>query len=442
MARIAFGGFEIGAFQPDEIVLTGSNAVAYTTTPADLHRDLAGNGGNRALRGDGTAGGAGTAYRQIPSRYPIVEGWYRFSVCPFFVLNIGGAGAGPRMLLTQGVQTQIEVIFVSDASLPDVGVIKVYRGRNGAAGSALIGTSVAGLFAFDRYLNVEIHVRIHPTTGFVRIYVDDPGTYTTPTYAVNNVNTQFSATRELNSIGWGGRFNLTLFDDWCINSISLAATGITGTFQQGEIITGGTSGASATFYSRQNGSLVLELWNGIAFSDGEIVTGDTSGATATVFAPNPAYAFGLEPQSWAPGEGFTVLRTPTGAGETSDWSNSGATAPSTNWTYVNTVPPNTATFLTTTTPGAQELYTKAPLPSSAFTINGVLTYVYGSRDGAGLPYIIPVLNIGLTDYPGIDNLLPTNTGGVFSPWLLSPASGIQFTVSEINALQFGFRSGT
>jgi len=57
-------------------------------------------------------------------------------------------------------------------------------------------------------------------------------------------------------------------------------TSVTGTFQAGETITGGTSGTTATVRSVDGGTLWLESDDG-SFTNGETITGGTSGATGT-----------------------------------------------------------------------------------------------------------------------------------------------------------------
>lgn len=66
----------------------------------------------------------------------------------------------------------------------------------------------------------------------------------------------------------------------------LPARKIVGTFTEGETVTGGTSGATATasFVSSRYSVLMASSVSG-TFSEGETITGGTSGATARVYAP-------------------------------------------------------------------------------------------------------------------------------------------------------------
>lgn len=60
-------------------------------------------------------------------------------------------------------------------------------------------------------------------------------------------------------------------------------TSVTGIFQEGEIITGGTSGATSTIIDiPTNDTLSISNAFGGSFQDGETITGSTSGATATI----------------------------------------------------------------------------------------------------------------------------------------------------------------
>lgn len=66
------------------------------------------------------------------------------------------------------------------------------------------------------------------------------------------------------------------------DEVTLTLNDLVGTFQDGEIITGGTSGATATieYINKQSVSeIFISNWN---FLKGETITGGTSGATATV----------------------------------------------------------------------------------------------------------------------------------------------------------------
>lgn len=75
------------------------------------------------------------------------------------------------------------------------------------------------------------------------------------------------------------------------NGIAMAVTGVTGTFQVGETITGDTSGAKARITRVSGATLYVTAYQS-SFSAGETLTGGTSGATAT--GPTPA----VSPFAW------------------------------------------------------------------------------------------------------------------------------------------------
>jgi hypothetical protein len=68
-------------------------------------------------------------------------------------------------------------------------------------------------------------------------------------------------------------------------------TSVSGTFQVGETVVGGTSGARTTVLAVNTNELEVRFWvcdandEDDAFSDGETITGQTSGATATLDTP-------------------------------------------------------------------------------------------------------------------------------------------------------------
>lgn len=77
--------------------------------------------------------------------------------------------------------------------------------------------------------------------------------------------------------------------DTMFYSVKLDISSITGTFQKGEVITGGTSGATAVVASIYPSFLLLVNISDIPFQVAETVTGGLSGATATVDVVNFDY---------------------------------------------------------------------------------------------------------------------------------------------------------
>ena len=65
---------------------------------------------------------------------------------------------------------------------------------------------------------------------------------------------------------------------------TIAFSGLSGTFQVGEIVTGGTSGASATIAKIDGAKLIYKVLkdDSLSFQANEGITGDTSGATAQI----------------------------------------------------------------------------------------------------------------------------------------------------------------
>jgi hypothetical protein len=132
-----------------------------------------------------------------------------------------------------------------------------------------------------------------------------------------------------------------------------------------------------------------------------------------------------------------VSRFPTGNGSYQEWSN-GA------FGIVDDQDATGADLAVSGTVGQRTTYTHA-----AFTALGateVLSCVKAAgafnRDVGGPQNINFMTRIGSTDYNGSDlplNVTQTRTGNM---WQISPASGIAWTVTELNAAHFGVRSRT
>ena len=126
---------------------------------------------------------------------------------------------------------------------------------------------------------------------------------------------------------------------------------------------------------------------------------------------------------------------PSGAGGNTQWTPlSGA-----NYTNVDEAAPNDDTdYVSDATVGDRDTYAYGDLASSTGNVKAIQTMHYARKDDAGTRTIAPVVRIGATNYDQA-NLPNLSTSYQYLPQIeeLSPASGIAYTVSEINGAEFG-----
>ena len=125
---------------------------------------------------------------------------------------------------------------------------------------------------------------------------------------------------------------------------------------------------------------------------------------------------------------------PTGAGAETQWT------PSTgaNWENVDDATPDgDTTYNASNTVGQTDTYTMAGLTSASGLIYGVQKMEYARKDNAGTRSIAPVLRISGTDHVGVSSSLGASYGYVREIEEVSPASGVAFTIAEVNAMEVG-----
>lgn len=128
---------------------------------------------------------------------------------------------------------------------------------------------------------------------------------------------------------------------------------------------------------------------------------------------------------------------PTGAGALAGWTPNPAGA---NYTKVNEVPPNDAdtTYVSTLTPGTRDTYAHGALSPAAALIKGVQPIVVARKDDAGSRVVSAVYRQGGVNYDVGANLnLAVGYTTFASIQELNPATGVAFTLAEINANEIG-----
>lgn len=126
---------------------------------------------------------------------------------------------------------------------------------------------------------------------------------------------------------------------------------------------------------------------------------------------------------------------PDGPGASTAWTPTPAGQP--NWQIAGDSTDDT--YVSSQTVGARDLYTFADLPAGATTVEAVSLYTRGQQVGAGAPLVKPLhrhsdgtvtVGSGIAQGPSMGNNAPQT-------WLVNPATGLAWTVADVNAAQFG-----
>jgi hypothetical protein len=96
------------------------------------------------------------------------------------------------------------------------------------------------------------------------------------------------------------------------------------------------------------------------------------------------------------------------------------------------------TYNSETTVGQKDLYTLGALGITG-TVKGVQTNLIVRSDGGGAETIAPVWRIGATDYDGTTVGVTTSYADSLQVYETSPATGVAFTVAEIDGAELGIK---
>jgi hypothetical protein len=131
---------------------------------------------------------------------------------------------------------------------------------------------------------------------------------------------------------------------------------------------------------------------------------------------------------------------PSGDGAHTDWT------PNTGLTHFNlvnditaTFPDSDTTYVSSSTPGQLDTYTHPSLTVLTADIRGVQTNLWSRKDDASTRQIAPVFRIAGTDYVGTTATLATGYVDSTQIYENSPATSSDWTLSEINAAEFGVK---
>ena len=197
-----------------------------------------------------------------------------------------------------------------------------------------------------------------------------------------------------------------------------------------ELRINGVTVASVTGINTQNGG--TGIINGFSISAG--------GGNGTVFTANITDIYCCTNSGSVNNNFLGDCRVeclfPSGAGAETQWT------PSTgaNWQNVNEVPADDdTTYNKSNTVGQVDTYAMGDLSTATGLIYGVQYHESVRKDNAGSRHVAPVARIGGTDYAGTDASLGDSYAYFREIVEVSPATSAAFTISEVNAMEFGIK---
>jgi hypothetical protein len=217
----------------------------------------------------------------------IAEGTIGFAYKPFSSGATGGLNFTAVTSTGLGIFT-LRNVFSKVYLFPGGGSYSTNEGTMAAASIA----NYAGNVDTSIWSWVSIEFKIHPTNGYIRVYINSIGGLSTP---IINVST-WAAGATIGAYRMTGctfmMYNSLAYyiDDVCVNSKSVSFVSSSGTLSAGNTITGGTSGATATVTYVENmdstygtagaGRITITGITG-TFTDGESIS-NGSGWSATI----------------------------------------------------------------------------------------------------------------------------------------------------------------
>lgn len=423
-------GFERGTGATTAAVHGWTNISGTLTANSTLKNlDSSGAGGSHSAAPSAGTGRTSTPQFMTGSHR---EGFFR----AYFFSNASGADWAIE-LVTGGTQ-QCSVFMDATDQL-----LRIKRGDYFSGTVLATAVDTVSAAAWHR---IEVHYFIDDSAGFVHVYVDDDGSYTTPIVSITGADTKASASDNTIDRAYVimtiPGLNLVAVDDVAVNSITMAFDGASGTAPSaGDTITGGTSGSTAVVsqvLGTTAGYLVLHSVSG-AFTDNETIT--SGGWSASVNAPNASFVDGLTPNSAHCGPGFVVYLAPNGNGTTSGLTGTDGNSTD-NYLLVDDDPVNATTEGVVATASAYDTYALPNLPASATLVNAVEVHAYGFKDGTTINDIDGAIRVGGTDYFTdvlLEGNLSSSADHYAMPFIVNPVDGANFDVADVNAAEAGVR---
>jgi hypothetical protein len=139
------------------------------------------------------------------------------------------------------------------------------------------------------------------------------------------------------------------------------------------------------------------------------------------------------------GDQQVFVRFPEAPGQLTQWSIGGTSPAATNWQSVSeAAPDDDATYVTTDTVGAIDLYKTASLPSSAQQVTAVQIVALSRSDGGSVS-VEPVVGNGSTHVAGAPTYQNASYGMAFQTYGQNPLTGSDWLPSDFETLEIGLK---
>ena len=138
----------------------------------------------------------------------------------------------------------------------------------------------------------------------------------------------------------------------------------------------------------------------------------------------------------------TLTIWPNAQGYYSNWINSGCSSGSSEWQCVDETFANTSDNLYT---NAKNTYESFAFQDTGFTneiVNSITLYFYGQRYSSNRYQFQPLIRISNANYLGSLKSLTPSYDSYSETYTINPATGLAWTIDEVNALESGMKSYT
>jgi hypothetical protein len=134
------------------------------------------------------------------------------------------------------------------------------------------------------------------------------------------------------------------------------------------------------------------------------------------------------------GDVHIEARFPTSDATYSQWTPSTGTD---HYALVDETTPNTTDYVSSLTPGQKDTYGFQDLTATDGTVMAVQEMIYAQKSDAGARSIAGLSRVSSTDYDGETKALTSSYTYYTHVMERNPNTGIAWTISEVNASEFG-----
>ncbi|MCA9486410.1 PKD domain-containing protein [Candidatus Woesearchaeota archaeon] len=137
-----------------------------------------------------------------------------------------------------------------------------------------------------------------------------------------------------------------------------------------------------------------------------------------------------------------VTLYPTGQGSYSQWTNVGCSSGSLEWQCVDETPASTSDYLSTKKGNTLESFTFSSTNLSNVEISNITLMYYAMQEAPSKKCFEPLLRISGTDYTAATQCTSSSYAYYVQSYTTNPATGLAWTLSELNNLEAGMESAS